>query len=122
MKVDREFSFEDLPQRVRESLTEMVQKHVDQLVRDYNETLMAEGLIIGFDSCNILTKKISNAAKVTVKISAKCDSDILSAYHVYPQDMHQNRIQDFDILPQAGDTALYEKRKAAAKAVEEGQV
>lgn len=112
MKVDREFSFEELPKRVRESLTEMVQKHVDQLVRDYNETLMAEDLIIGFDSCDILTEKISNAAKVVVKISAKCDSDILALYHVHPRDLYQHRLDDFD---KSRDTTI----TAPSKAVEE---
>lgn len=135
MKVDREFSFEELPERVRTSIEELVKAHTESLVNDYGETLRRDAKHITWDEKDYLVERISQAAKITVKISAKCDADVLSNCRIYPMDLYQNKLGDFDKTPititsndqsvtttpgemkQVADTLS--KRKAAAKAVEE---
>lgn len=145
MKVDREFSFEELPERVRTSIEELVKAHTESLVNDYSDTLRRDAKHITWDEKEFLVERISQAAKITVKISAKCDADVLSNCKIYPRDAYQNKLDDFEkrivfrtkeTIKEAEeegefsqeertsleekDAALYEKRKAAAKAVEEG--
>ena len=95
MKLDREFSFDELPERVRTSITELVTRHVEALVNDYSETLRQDTKYIGWDEKEYLVERISQAAKITVKISAKCDAEVLSNCKVYPRDLYQNKLDDF---------------------------
>lgn len=138
MKVDREFSFEELPERVRTSIEELVKAHTESLVNDYSDTLRRDAKHITWDEKDYLVERISQAAKITVKISAKCDADVLSNCKIYPRDLYQNKLDDFDhpkdttitithdgksvtTTPEQMQQAVdvLEKRKAAAKAVEE---
>lgn len=144
MKLDREFNFAELPRHVRDSLYEMVNGHVISLVHDYDQTLLEEGKYIATSDKELLVKKIAHASKITVKISAKCDDTVLENYSISPKDIFQqklssweeaksNRPQDDPITEddkfsseelaslESQDSAMYEKRKAAASVTEEAE-
>lgn len=117
MKLDREYDLPELPKTVRDALLDLTKIHVTNLIKDYNETLSDSGKFIEYDDTIRLIEKVTEAAKVTVKISAKLDLDVLSTCNVLLGDLYQTSLEGFGLEPEAKEDVveIYNPRLVQSK-------